>query len=40
MGNLVTPDDHDTVARLWRGAGRLSSRFDVRPPFAAPDLRT
>jgi geranylgeranyl reductase family protein len=40
MGNLVTPDDHDTVARLWRGAGRLSSRFDVRPPFTAPDLRT
>jgi geranylgeranyl reductase family protein len=40
MGNLVTAEDDDAVARLWRAAGRLSSRFDVRPPFTASDLRT
>ena len=34
MGNLVTPEDHDTVARLWRVAGRASVRFDERPPFS------
>lgn len=34
MGNLITDEDHDAVARLWRGAGRLSARFDHRPPFA------
>ncbi|MGN6302599.1 MAG: geranylgeranyl reductase family protein [Angustibacter sp.] len=39
MGNLVTAEDDDAVARLWRAAGRLSSRFDVRPPFTASDLR-
>lgn len=39
MGNLVTPQDTDAVARLWRGAGRLSTRFDQRPPFPAADLR-
>jgi menaquinone-9 beta-reductase len=39
MGNLVTPEDTDTVARLWRGAGRLSTRLDSRPPFATADLR-
>jgi menaquinone-9 beta-reductase len=39
MGNLVTPEDSDAVARLWRGAGRLSTRFDARPPFPAADLR-
>jgi menaquinone-9 beta-reductase len=39
MGNLVTPEDTDAVARLWRGAGRLSTRFDSRPPFSATDLR-
>ena len=33
MGNLVTPEDADTVARLWRVAGRTSLRFDDRPPF-------
>jgi geranylgeranyl reductase family protein len=33
MGNLVTPEDTDTVARLWRTAGRTSMRFDGRPPF-------
>ena len=34
MGNLVTPEDADTVARLWRTSGRLSMRFDERPPFS------
>jgi geranylgeranyl reductase family protein len=34
MGNLVTPEDTDTVARLWRTAGRTSMRFDDRPPFS------
>ncbi|MEO7745914.1 MAG: hypothetical protein ABIV05_06750, partial [Actinomycetota bacterium] len=35
MGNLVTPQDADVVARLWRGAGRVSSLVDPRPPFSA-----
>jgi geranylgeranyl reductase family protein len=39
MGNLVLPEDRDAVARLWRGAGRLSVRLDERPPFPASDLR-
>lgn len=34
MGNLVTDEDTDTVARLWRASGRLSLRFDERPPFS------
>jgi menaquinone-9 beta-reductase len=34
MGNLVTPEDTDTVARVWRTAGRASLRLDDRPPFA------
>ncbi len=34
MGNLVTPEDADTVARLWRVAGRASLRLDYRPPFS------
>jgi len=34
MGNLVTPEDADTVARLWRASGRLSIRLDERPPFS------
>jgi menaquinone-9 beta-reductase len=33
MGNLVTPDDEDLLARVWRAAGRLSVRLDERPPF-------
>ncbi|MDK3257381.1 geranylgeranyl reductase family protein [Blastococcus capsensis] len=33
MGNLVTDEDRDLVARLWRTAGRLSVRFDDRKPF-------
>ena len=39
MGNLVTDEDRDLVARTWRAAGRLSLRLDERPPFAAADLR-
>jgi len=35
MGNLVTEEDTDAVARLWRLAGRASVRWDDRPPFAA-----
>ena len=33
MGNLVTPEDRDFTARLWRTAGRASVRLDDRPPF-------
>lgn len=34
MGNLVTPEDTDSVARMWRLAGRTSMKFDDRPPFS------
>ncbi len=34
MGNLVTDEDTDAVARLWRAAGRVSIRLDDRPPFS------
>jgi hypothetical protein len=34
MGNLVTDEDRDLVARTWRTAGRLSTRFDDRRPFS------
>lgn len=33
MGNLITPDDHDVLARVWRSAGKLSLRLDERRPF-------
>jgi len=33
MGNFVTEDDEDVVARVWRGAGTLSRRIDERTPF-------
>ncbi|MEP9384802.1 geranylgeranyl reductase family protein [Nocardioides sp. KR10-350] len=33
MGNLVTDDDRDRAARLWRWAGRRSIALDHRPPF-------
>ncbi|ULP37595.1 geranylgeranyl reductase family protein [Mycolicibacterium rufum] len=33
MGNFVTDEDDDVVARVWRGAGRLSGRVDARRPF-------
>jgi menaquinone-9 beta-reductase len=39
MGNLVTDADRDVTARAWRAAGKLSLRFDARPPFPAADLR-
>ncbi|HET9872661.1 MAG TPA: geranylgeranyl reductase family protein [Propionibacteriaceae bacterium] len=35
MGNLITEEDRDTVARAWRAAGRLSLSLDQRAPFAA-----
>ncbi|TFV57953.1 geranylgeranyl reductase family protein [Geodermatophilus sp. DF01-2] len=34
MGNLVTDEDRDVVARAWRAAGRLSTRVEERPPFS------
>lgn len=34
MGNLVTEEDKDATARLWRTAGRASIRLDDRPPFS------
>jgi len=33
MGNLVTDDDRDRAARVWRWAGRRSLARDQRPPF-------
>ena len=34
MGNLVTDEDVDWVARIWRRAGSGSRRLDARPPFS------
>ncbi|MFM8351001.1 MAG: oxidoreductase, partial [Actinomycetales bacterium] len=34
MGNLVTEEDSDALARVWRLAGRASIRLDERPPFS------
>ena len=34
MGNLVTDEDADWVARVWRGAGAGSRRIDARKPFS------
>jgi geranylgeranyl reductase family protein len=34
MGNLVTDEDRDRSARVWRWAGRRSLALDHRPPFA------
>jgi geranylgeranyl reductase family protein len=34
MGNLVTDEDADWVARVWRGGGRLSRLLDRRKPFS------
>jgi flavin-dependent dehydrogenase len=39
MGNLVTDEDSDSLARVWRTAGRLSMKFDDRVPFPAADVR-
>jgi flavin-dependent dehydrogenase len=36
MGNLMTAEDEDTVARLWRRAGRWSSAHDDVPLFLGP----
>ena len=33
MGNLVTDEDRDLAARVWRSAGRRSIARDHRPPF-------
>lgn len=33
MGNFVTEEDADWVARVWRMAGKASRRIDDRPPF-------
>ncbi|MBM7365940.1 geranylgeranyl reductase family protein [Gordonia hydrophobica] len=34
MGNLLTPDDADLIARAWRSAGRVTARLEDRPPFS------
>ena len=34
MGNLVTDEDADWVARVWRGSGRISRLLDRRKPFS------
>ncbi|RVW01135.1 geranylgeranyl reductase family protein [Rhodococcus xishaensis] len=34
MGNLVTEEDADVVARAWRASGGVSLRLDPRPPFS------
>jgi geranylgeranyl reductase family protein len=34
MGNLVTDEDADWVARMWRGSGRISRLLDRRKPFS------
>ena len=34
MGNLITEEDKDSIARIWRTAGRASIKFDDRPPFS------
>ena len=41
MGNLVTDDDRDRAARVWRWAGRPSIPRGHRPPVAVagPTLR-
>ncbi|HRA46284.1 MAG TPA: FAD-linked oxidoreductase, partial [Phycicoccus sp.] len=33
MGNLVTEEDRDRSAKVWRWAGRRSIGLDHRPPF-------
>jgi flavin-dependent dehydrogenase len=34
MANLVTDEDADWIARVWRRAGAGSRRLDQRPPFS------
>lgn len=33
MGNLITDEDRDVVARAWRGAGQVSQLIDARKPW-------
>lgn len=35
MGNLVSPEDRDFAARIWRGAGRVVNLAPIDKPFAA-----
>ena len=39
MGNLITEEDRDRSARVWRWAGRRSVAVDARPPGRWPALR-
>jgi menaquinone-9 beta-reductase len=34
MGNFVTDEDADFMARTWRRAGAVSRKIDARPPFS------
>lgn len=34
MGNIVTDEDRDRAARVWRWAGKQSIARDARPPFS------
>lgn len=34
MGNLVTEEDKDLTARLWKSSGSISMKIDNRPPFS------
>lgn len=34
MGNLVTDEDEDWIARAWRTGGLASRKFDARKPFS------
>jgi flavin-dependent dehydrogenase len=34
MGNLVTDEDKDALAKLWRTLGKLSMTIDSRKPFS------
>ena len=34
MGNLITPEDRDLTARMWRTAGKASLALDTREPWS------
>ena len=34
MGNLITDEDRDNAAKIWRWAGKRSINIDDRPPFS------
>jgi geranylgeranyl reductase family protein len=34
MGNLITAEDRDLTARMWRAAGQLSQVIDARKPWS------